>query len=245
MTSALDYPDFTTSVAVLDQGTIPPGSPFTMAPGDQVFAIDTSRASTLTLALGLTNGVFGDRSLITIFWLSAGQSVDEEVITFHSKTSYGAATSTIYYQVPCRGDSFNLYYQSSGAGNLIVNAALSTRTVDGPRFTRFGTNRGRLLLDANFGSIAAGGSSGTVYVPPVAEKFLLRINQKIAAVQLVVDAVTDIGAIPQVTRAGLIFGTDVTNQGVPFYLPNTGLQLRMDNNDTVAHASTLEVLDVS
>lgn len=241
-----DFPDWATPVGVLDRATLIGNSNWNVHRGQGLSDVDTSRYSSLGLAIALPGSLAGQRYMVQVNWKESSQVIDSDSLSFHSSLSYAALNiNNVYWHMPVRGSSFDLSVFGSDVTTFSLYLIGSTRELTGGRATVTNDAPGRGVLDQNFGSIAAAGSSPVVYVPPVARAVRVRSNQRISSVTANLWGLAPGVGTVTTSRLGTFAGDVYANTGGELTVVNTALEVQLTNGDTVAHSLDVQVWDVS
>lgn len=245
MTGPLDYPDFTQPVAAIERFTPLSAIPANIANNATVTGIDTSAGASVVLRIVPPNGAVGDRCMLQAIWVTGGQTVDLDTLTFHSVASYASSANSIAWRLPAKGTELQLFYSTTGAGALGIQGTLSTRVFGGDQaINPDGNNQGPMLVRDNLGINA--GVTRTFYVPPVARAVTIAAGYAITTGTMTVNGIGTPGATPIASKLDQVaFSPTLGGSVIELAVPGIGLEVQVTNGDAGNHAGTITVWDVS
>lgn len=244
--STPDLPDWTTSVAGLETTTFL-GASGGVASGSSLGPFDTSQLAAVSIGLSNANATIGGLAMLILHWTDQAGSWDlYETLTMHTMASYDIGVVGLRWLCPVRGPSLTLSPLTSPAFSTSLIVGGTTRgDPEALTFTTAGTPS-RLLLDTGVAAVPAGAFGAVHYLPPVAGKVNIRAAATVATAPLgiVVNGVGVQAAALQSSRIASASGTGEANLlGLP--VPRIGLELFVQNNDTVARNIRLTAWDAS
>lgn len=241
-----DFPDWAQPSSQIEFVASLPNMPRLIHNGQTLGAFDVSAWRTLSVELLLPNPGTVQRYALLAQWAESATLTGSDALTYHSRTAYATqGVAILGWQLPVRAQSVSFILYGTDVTDTTVYLYGSTRDLVGGRPRVSNDQLTRTLANANLGSIAAGATAPTFYVPPSTERVLLSSNQKIAPVQFLIDAPSPVAGVVTNRRIANIFGTDVALQGEPIYAPGLALEVNVFNSDTAAHSTTLNITDVS
>jgi hypothetical protein len=248
-----DFPDWSTPVHVVDQALRLTGAGATIAAGGFLGPFDTSDLSSVGVNLRLIGGSGAERMMLALEWSEAGVTVATDYMTYADATAYAGVANILQWQVPVRGGSLIVRARGTNAAAQTITVIGSTRTLAAPVLVPipsgsgggFGAFTGRFLLDTGSNSIPAGGTSPRFYIPPVARRIAVRLNQSIP-VSLQLDGVYYFaGAMAAAPFQYLDASTSPVPLAAQIDCPGQGLELTILNADAATHSCHAYAWDVS
>lgn len=244
--SAPDFPDWATPVGLLDTSVLIGNANWVLHNGQSLTNVDSSRYSSIGIALDLPASVAGQRYLMVINWKESGHVIDSETLAYHSGLSYsnGASVNTLYWHLPVRGSAFDVTIYGSDNSDSFFYLIGSTRDLAGSPPTVGNDWPSRLLL--NYGTaIGAASATPTLYVPPTTSKVRIVYSYAITAGNLNVQAVARATGTVNAQRTFIVQATGQALTTVDIAVPATGLEIVLTNNDAAAHTGSIQAWDVS
>lgn len=248
-----DFPDWSSPVHVVDQAVRFTPLVTTVGPNSAIGPFDCSQMASACVNLTLPAGTGANRQMLTLEWSETNTPIATDTITFHDGPAYGGAFGLLQWQVPVRGSSLIVRERSDNANPSTINVIGSTRAIPGPELTPkaagsgggIGALTGKLLLASGSFNLAAGASSATFYVPPVARAVRLWLGGTFATGYLQLSS-PEWFAGSMTAQLVAFLDRNATNQvWDQITVPGMGLEIVAHNSDAALHSVNFAVWDAS
>lgn len=248
-----DYPDWSTPVHQVDQAVKLTPLATVIGPNNSIGPYDTSHLDSVGIQLTLPAGTGANRCMLSLEWSEAGFTVATDYLTYADATAYAGSCNILQWQVPVRGGSLRVRQRGDNANSSAIVVTGSTRTLLGPELSAIpsgsgggvGAITGRALWFSGSTNIAAGASSQTFYIPPVAKAIRMWIGGTFTTGYCQISSPVWLSGAMTAQLVAYLDRSASNQVFDPINVPGMGLELIFHNSDAATHSFNFAAWDVS